>query len=188
MLFLLKEENIDFTICNLDLKSNESFQIIDEFKNDLSYIFTNFNKFFQSQKAINEFGFWFNEFECNFIPLIVLQIRFERVINPLVNRIPPNNEILKEKRKLLNKTLKKYSAYLGNNSWFVEDYFSLADITLASAIAVLDYLGEVNWKNEDLKNLYYWYIKVKSRNSFSIILNQKCQGIAAHANFQKIDF
>ena len=72
------------------------------------------------------------------------------------------------------------------NNYLVGNDFSLADISAAAQLSILDYLGDVPW--EDFKNAKLWYSKIKSRPSFKEILNDRLKGIYPSAHYTDLDF
>ena len=71
-------------------------------------------------------------------------------------------------------------SYLGGRS------LSVADLTVAAHLSVLDYLGEMAWENYPDAKL--WYAKIKSRPSFSSLLNDKLAGIMPSSTYANLDF
>jgi glutathione S-transferase len=187
ILLILKEKNIEHSVNYLDIKNNAKTPLVEK-ATDLGFILANLDKFFSNQSEIESYGNWVGVIDCDFIPNILMPIRYQRVIQPILLRQAPDAKILQEKRAQLKMCLIEFASFLENHAWLTSNYFSLSDITLATAIAVLDYLGEIPWKDKSLNSLYNWYIKIKSRKSFEVILNQRCQGIAAYGNFRNIDF
>ena len=70
--------------------------------------------------------------------------------------------------------------YLGGKS------LSMADLTVASHLSVLDYLGEVSW--DSYPEMRIWYSKIKSRPSFSSLLQDKIPGIIPSESYSNLDF
>lgn len=188
ILLLLEEHKISYKTQQLELATRLQFPIIDQYTSDLSYIFAHFSKFNKSDEDAQFYGIWSSLLDCALIPEIIMPIRYERIIKPIVFREHPSMEILRQKRIQLKKQLKEISEYLMNSSWLGATPFSISDITLSTAIATMDYLGEINWQDPDFQDLYAWYLKTKSRPSFGVILEQRCQGVAPHTCFSKIDF
>lgn len=72
------------------------------------------------------------------------------------------------------------------NNYLAGTEFSLADITAAAHLSVLDYLGDIDWEN--YKNAKLWYSKIKSRPSFKEILKDTIKGIPVSKHYQNLDF
>lgn len=70
--------------------------------------------------------------------------------------------------------------------WLNGDEISLADITAATQLSVLDYFGDVPWAHN--KAAKQWYSQMKQRPSFSYILNDKVPGISAVKHYSEQDF
>lgn len=70
--------------------------------------------------------------------------------------------------------------------YLAENGFSLADISAAAQLSVIDYLGDVPWEN--YTNAKLWYSKVKSRQSFKEILNDRIKGIYPPNHYTDLDF
>ena len=64
--------------------------------------------------------------------------------------------------------------------------FTLADVTAAAHLSVIDYLGDVPW--ESYKNAKLWYSKIKSRPSFKDILRDSIKGILPAKHYANLDF
>jgi len=80
--------------------------------------------------------------------------------------------------------------YIGHltkkRKWLAGDNFSLADITAASHLSVLDYLGDVPWERN--KQVKEWYAVVKSRPSFRPLLEDKIPGFKPPKHYKDLDF
>lgn len=72
------------------------------------------------------------------------------------------------------------------NNYLVGNDFSLADISAAAQLSIIDYLGDVPW--EDYKSAKLWYSKIKSRPSFKEILNDRIKGIYPAKHYMDLDF
>lgn len=184
--FSLKYEELGspkiFPSCS-NLQSDYAMLLYLEKKYDLSEL-----KNFKKEENLAEYGFFESYINCYFIPNVIFPIRHERLIKPLKERKSPSTEVLKEKRLLLKNCLAYISQRLKDREYACGPDFGIADITLGSAIAVLDYFGEIKWKEKGIEDLYHWYLKIKSRASFNFILSQKCQGISSVRYFKDLDF
>ncbi len=98
----------------------------------------------------------------------------------------PNSRVLQASRKNMHYHL-EYIAYLmRTRRWLAGEYFSIADITAASHLSVLDFLNEVPW--EKYPEVKEWYSIVKSRPSFRDILNDKIVGFEPPKHYRDLDF
>ncbi len=80
-----------------------------------------------------------------------------------------------------------YIAYLiSQRNWLAGDDLSLADLTAAAHLSVLDYLGDVPWEaNAEAKE---WYARIKSRPSFRPLLKDKIPQQAPAEHYADLDF
>ncbi len=180
------EQKQFYTVKNIFLKDETLNLKIDAFAENETYILKNFHTLFKTEDEIKSYSYFLYKISFYFIPEIVNVIRNERIIVPIVLRKIPDVNLINKKRIELKNFLHELSDYLNNHYWFSGNCFGYCDIQVATALAVLDYLGEISWKTEAFKSLEIWYLNAKSRQSFQIILNQRCQGIMPHMNFDKI--
>ncbi len=59
-------------------------------------------------------------------------------------------------------------------AWLAGDHFSIADIAAASHLSTIDYIGDVPWEEHEAAQA--WYEKVKARDSFQPLLNDRIPG------------
>lgn len=70
--------------------------------------------------------------------------------------------------------------------WLAGDNFSLADITAASHLSSIDYIGDVPW--EEHQAARDWYARVKSRPSFKPLLEDRIPGFTPSKHYEDVDF
>ena len=110
----------------------------------------------------------------------------ERVYKALKSSGAPNSLMIQAARENLKRYFKYIDwlaarrVYLGGKS------LSMADLTVASHLSVLDYLGEVSW--DSYPEMRIWYSKIKSRPSFSSLLQDKIPGIIPSESYSNLDF
>ncbi len=81
----------------------------------------------------------------------------------------------------------KYIEYLAERrNWLGGDGLSHADITAASHLSCIDYLGDVPW--EDFPGAKDWYARIKSRPSFRPLLNDLIAGLPPVPHYKNLDF
>ncbi|MFW5678801.1 MAG: glutathione S-transferase family protein [Pseudomonadota bacterium] len=80
-----------------------------------------------------------------------------------------------------------YIGYLTHHrNWLAGDRLTLADLTAAAHLSVLDYLGDVPWEaNGEAKE---WYARIKSRPSFRPLLKDKIPQQPPAAHYADLDF
>lgn len=124
--------------------------------------------------------------DVSFYQQVTTHFVFERVYKFMWRLGMPKYQELFEIRKVMEKMLHIPNHLLSERSWFAGDNISYADLTLAAHISCLDFLGEVKWKQYDF--LYEWYLRMKSRASFTILLHEQLPGIEAATHYRLIDF
>lgn len=86
--------------------------------------------------------------------------------------------------------IKSHISYFGflaeQRKWLAGDRLSYADLAVAAAISVCDYLGEVNWDLDD--QFKTWYARMKSRPSFRPLLSETLRGLPAAPTYADLDF
>jgi glutathione S-transferase len=92
--------------------------------------------------------------------------------------------------RLGRETLRHHLAYmerlLGARDWLAGRRLTLADFAAAAHISVLDYFGDVPWR--DVPATKTWYMKVKSRPAFRPLLADRWPGLAPAGHYDDLDF
>lgn len=68
--------------------------------------------------------------------------------------------------------------------WLAGSDFSLADIAAAAHLSTIDYIGDVPW--EEHQAAHRWYEKVKRRESFKPLLEDRIPGFAPATQFEGV--
>jgi glutathione S-transferase len=68
--------------------------------------------------------------------------------------------------------------------WLAGDDFSLADIAAASHLSTIDYIGDVPWEEHEAARL--WYEKIKARDSFKPLLEDRIPGFSPASNYEGV--
>jgi len=81
----------------------------------------------------------------------------------------------------------EYIGWLADHrNWLAGEEFSLADISAAAQLSVLDYLDDVPWDaHQAAKD---WYARVKSRPSFRPLLADHVPGLPPPTHYADLDF
>ncbi|TIS16576.1 MAG: glutathione S-transferase family protein, partial [Mesorhizobium sp.] len=61
-----------------------------------------------------------------------------------------------------------------------------ADLAAAATLSVLDYLGEIDWREHAAAR--EWYTRVKSRPSFRPLLTDRVRGLSPVSHYADLDF
>ena len=126
---------------------------------------------------------WFNnkfnhEVECTIV--------FEKIMKVFIGKGTPDANILRVGRKNLLVHLQYIDWLSKNRDWLAGDNYSAADISAAANLSILDYLGEIKWR--DYSFAKEWYARVKSRPSFRGVLLDKIPGLLPPKYYRDLDF
>ena len=109
-------------------------------------------------------------FHLKFHNEITREILYEKHYNRFIEqqRRPPNSEILRAVARNQRYHLEYICFLTDHRSWLAGSHLSFADLAAGAHISVLDYLGEIDWR--DYPSASEWYLRLKSRQSFIAIL------------------
>lgn len=125
-------------------------------------------------------------FDIKFYNEVYKYIVTEKIIKRFHLKQAPNTKILKAGLNNL-KFHMEYIDYLADrNNYLAGKELSLADLTAAAHLSIIDYLGDIPWN--EYKNAKIWYAKIKSRPSFKDILKDTIRGIQPSPNYTNLDF
>ncbi len=81
----------------------------------------------------------------------------------------------------------KYLNWLaGSRNWLAGSRITLADLAAAASVSVLDYLGEIDWRESP--EAREWYSRLKSRPSFRPLLTDRVRGVTPVSHYADPDF
>jgi glutathione S-transferase len=125
-------------------------------------------------------------FDIKFYNEVYKYIVAEKIIKRFHLKQAPNSKILKAGLNNLRYHM-EYIDYLADrNNYLAGKELSLADLTAAAHLSIIDYLGDISW--DEYKNAKLWYAKIKSRPSFRDILKDNIKGIHPSHNYTNLDF
>lgn len=125
-------------------------------------------------------------FDIKFYNEVYKYIVAEKVIKRFQYRQAPNSKILKAGLNNLNYHM-EYIEYLADkNNYLAGKTLTMADLSAAAQLSIVDYLGDIPWN--DYKNAKLWYAKIKSRPSFKDILKDTIKGITPSVTYSDLDF
>ncbi len=123
-----------------------------------------------------------NWFDNKFYNEVTKYIINEKVI---INR-SPDSRFLHAAQHNLSCHIEYIEYLINKNVCLVTDKFTLADITLASHISVMDYVNSFPW--EKSKILKEWYSIVKSRPCFREMLLERVPWLTPPLHYANFDF
>ena len=96
----------------------------------------------------------------------------ERVLKPLMPEAlgggSPDSAAIRAARANIRQHMKYTNWLAGTRHWLAGPRITYADLAAAAALSVLDYLGEIDWRDHAAAR--EWYTRVKSRPSFRPLL------------------
>jgi glutathione S-transferase len=114
----------------------------------------------------------------------------ERVLKPLMRSEQgggsPDSSAIRAARANIRQHMKYTNWLAGTRNWLAGPRLTYADMAGAAALSVLDYLGEIAWK--DYPAARDWYSRVKSRPSFRPLLADRVRGLSPVSHYADLDF
>ena len=127
-----------------------------------------------------------NWFDVKFNTEVTEYLLGEKIMKRFLGLGEPSSETIRAGYANIDTHL-GYIEYLAEQrAWLAGEYFSLADITAASHISCIDYLGDIAW--EDYQQAKQWYARIKSRPSFRPLLQDLIPGTQPPAHYKNLDF
>ncbi len=126
---------------------------------------------------------WFDE---KFNTEVTENLIGEKMIKRFLGQGAPNSQAVRAGHANIHHHL-DYIGYLSERrTWLAGGNFSLADITAAAHLSIVDYQGDVPWtEHEEAKD---WYARVKSRPSFRTLLDDNIPGTPPQKHYANLDF
>jgi glutathione S-transferase len=113
-------------------------------------------------------------------------ILHEKMEKRLLGLGAPELANLRQGREGLKNHLHYMETLLQGRDWLAGRRLSLADFAAAAHLSVIDYFGDVPWK--DFAGVKTWYMKLKSRPAFRPLLLDRWPGLTPAAHYDDLDF
>ena len=126
---------------------------------------------------------WFNN---KFSLEVESSIVYEKIMKVFMGKGNPDTNILRVGRKNLITHMQYIDWLSKNRDWLAGNSYSIADISASANLSILDYLGEIKWR--DYSYAKEWYARVKSRPSFRSLLLDKIPGLLPPKYYSDLDF
>jgi glutathione S-transferase len=125
-------------------------------------------------------------FDGKFASEVTVHLLYEKQLKRLMGRGNPDASAI----RVGYANMRPHLEYLGwlaeTRPWLAGADISLADFAAAGHLSALDYIGDVDWnQNEAAKQ---WYARAKSRPSFRGVLADKVSGLEPPPHYADPDF
>ena len=125
-------------------------------------------------------------FDGKFAAEVTSHLLYEKQLKRLLGRGNPDASAI----RVGYANMRPHLEYLGwlaeTRPWLAGAEISLADFAAAGHLSALDYIGDVDWgQNESAKQ---WYARMKSRPSFRAVLAEKVSGLEPPPHYADPDF
>ena len=114
----------------------------------------------------------------------------ERVLKPLMPAEmgggSPDSSAIRAARANIRQHMKYTNWLAGTRNWLAGPRLTYADMAAAAALSVLDYLGEIAWRDYPVAR--DWYSRMKSRPSFRPLLADRVRGLSPVSHYADLDF
>ena len=205
--FFLREKNIDFEIRNEPVwekrekfiklnpagkvpvfidddgiaisESNAICEFIEEKTPEPNLI----GKDIYSKAEIRRIVGWFDD---KFAKEVMSKLIYEKIFKNFSNLGAPDSQVIQDGVRNLRNHMQYICFLIEKRKWLAGDDFSFADITAASFISTIDYIGDIAW--EDYQEAKTWYVRIKSRKSFKPILEEKIANFPPVEHYSNLDF
>lgn len=166
---------------------NDSYVIINYLDDINDNIFSRFDFFGRDifEKAETQrLQMWFDKkFFSEVTKVLVEEVFFKTFEN---NSEIPDLKRMEMIRYNLNMHIKYMESLLLTRKWLACERFTIADVSAATHISILDYIGYINWKK--YPKLKDWYIIAKSKKGFEKILKERIGSFTPSTNYERYDF
>lgn len=112
-----------------------------------------------------------NWFDRKFNQEVTENLVNEKLMKSVLNLGEPHGPTIRAGRANIHYHLDYIGFLTERRTWLAGDSFSLADISAASHLSAVDYVGDVPW--EEHQAARNWYEKVISRPSFESLLDER---------------
>lgn len=98
----------------------------------------------------------------------------------------PDSKMLRTARGNIRQHMRYLSWLAGSRAWLAGDRLSYGDLAAAASVSVLDYLGEIDWR--EAPQAKDWYQRLKSRPSFRPLLADRVRSVTPASHYADLDF
>ena len=139
---------------------------------------------FNKALSTETMAMWFDE---RFFNDVVYHFLYQKVINVLDSGLSPSMPILNAAKNNMMNYFDYIEGILHKTRYLACDVLTVADITAACHISVLDYLNVIDWNKMPIA-IKDWYAVIKCRSSFRPLLNDRISILNPPAHYANLDF
>jgi glutathione S-transferase len=110
----------------------------------------------------------------------------EKMEKRLLGLGAPDLSALRRGREALREHLRYIEGLLAERDWLAGGRLSLGDFAAAAHLSVIDYFGDIPWR--DYPAAKTWYSKLKSRPCFRPLLADRWPGMVPAGHYDDLDF
>lgn len=125
-------------------------------------------------------------FDRKFDSEVTRNIVGEKIRKRFYGHATPNSSAIRAGKQNIKYHLDYIAFLTEQRSWLAGRDLTLADISAAAHISIVDYLGDVPWN--DHPGAHDWYGRFKSRPSMRDLLGDQIAGIKPAAHYSDLDF
>lgn len=125
-------------------------------------------------------------FDVKFNREVTENIVGEKLMKRLLQMGEPHGPSIRAGHANIHYHLDYIGFLIEKRRWLAGDNFSIADISAASHLSAIDYIGDVPWEEHEAAK--EWYAKVKSRPAFRSLLDDRVPGFTPVSHYEDVDF
>jgi glutathione S-transferase len=126
---------------------------------------------------------WFDRKFDNEVNAYLLHEKLEK---RLLKMGAPDLYNMRQGREAMRLHMAYVDKLLQARDWLAGRRLTLADFAAAAHLSVLDYFGDIPWR--DFAQAKTWYMKIKSRPAFRPLLTDRWPGLAPSSHYDDLDF
>jgi glutathione S-transferase len=125
-------------------------------------------------------------FDVKFNAEVTTNLVGEKMMKRLARQGQPDAQAIRAGLSNIHDHLSYISYLADERRWLAGDHLSLADITAAAHLSVIDYIGDVPWADHPAAK--DWFARIKSRPSFRPVLADHVPGVPPPPHYADLDF
>ena len=126
---------------------------------------------------------WFDQ---KFHREVTQHLAGEKLARRVSANAAPDSRALRAGRENIHTHLQYITWLKERRGWLAGDHLSVADLSAAANLSLVDYSGDVPW--DQYPEAKEWYVRMKSRPSFRALLKDVVQGVPPAPIYADLDF